>query len=73
MCNNGRVQLTRQFIFVGCICIHLGAPPDILLGEDDDLEVETLPKVAKKCIMLEEYIRDNERMLDYHIYRKRYS
>ena len=45
----------------------LGATPDRLL------EVKTLPKVAKKGITLEEYIRDNERLQDCHLYRKRYS
>ena len=48
----------------------LGATPDRLLGEEGVLEVKTLPKLAKKGITLEEYIRDNERLQGCPLYRK---
>ena len=48
----------------------LGATPDILLGDEGVLQVKTLPKLVKKGITLEEYIRDNERLHDCPLYRK---
>ena len=48
----------------------LGATSDRLLGEEGVSEVKTLPKLAKKGITLEEYIRDNERLQDCPVYRK---
>ena len=48
----------------------LGATPNRLWEEKGVLEVKTLPKVAKKGITLEEYIRDNEQLQDCPIFRK---